>query len=120
MRSKLLFGSRWATLCFWLVKKLSRQMMSWPWATRRSQRWEPRKPAPPVTRIRFSEVDVVMLEGSGFGVQENLGREPRHAADFLRPYGARHCVACLPTACAVGYRLAPLRGCRLLKHTLHH
>src|SRR5438552_6709016 len=60
MSSKLLFGRRWATLCFWLVKKLSRQMMSWPWATRRSQRWEPRKPAPPVTRIRFREVDVGM------------------------------------------------------------
>src|SRR5215467_9346672 len=32
------------------VKKLSRQMTSWPVSSRRSQRWEPTKPAPPVTR----------------------------------------------------------------------
>ena len=31
------------------VKKLSRQMTSWPSAIKRSQRCEPRNPAPPVT-----------------------------------------------------------------------
>ena len=40
-------------VAFWLVKKLSRQITSWPCSTRRSQRWEPRKPAPPVTRMRL-------------------------------------------------------------------
>ena len=44
-----------ATLDFWLVKKLSRQITSWPCSTSRSQRCEPRNPAPPVTRIRFKE-----------------------------------------------------------------
>src|ERR1051325_5150149 len=63
INSKLGLLSRWETLCFWEVKKLSRQMISWPWATRRSQRWEPRKPAPPVTRIRLSDdVELVAIE----------------------------------------------------------
>ena len=35
------------------VKKLSAQMTSWPSRIRRSQRWEPRNPAPPVTNTRF-------------------------------------------------------------------
>src|SRR5947199_6757121 len=34
------------------VKKLSTQMTSWPLARRRSQRCDPRKPAPPVTKER--------------------------------------------------------------------
>src|ERR671914_23171 len=32
------------------VSRLSTQMTRWPRATRKSHRWEPRKPAPPVTR----------------------------------------------------------------------
>ena len=35
------------------VKKLSTQRTSWPSFNRHSQRCEPRKPAPPVTRTRF-------------------------------------------------------------------
>src|SRR5262245_53957262 len=33
------------------VKKLSRQMMSWPASIKRSHKWEPRNPAPPVIRM---------------------------------------------------------------------
>src|SRR6266566_3003946 len=33
------------------VKKLSRHRTSWPSANNRSHKWEPIKPAPPVTRI---------------------------------------------------------------------
>src|SRR6476469_5651331 len=33
------------------VKKLSTHSTSWPSPSRRSHRWLPRKPAPPVTRI---------------------------------------------------------------------
>src|SRR5688572_11376974 len=40
------------------VKKLSTQMTSCPSASNRSQRCEPRKPAPPVTRISFRSVMV--------------------------------------------------------------
>src|ERR1700679_887100 len=36
------------------VKKLSRQRTSAPCAIKRSQRWEPIKPAPPVTNTRLS------------------------------------------------------------------
>ena len=43
-----------STFDFCEVKKLSRQTTSWPLLTRRSHRCEPRKPAPPVTRIRFN------------------------------------------------------------------
>src|SRR5687767_1203915 len=53
--SKFGCDRRCATFDFWLVKKLSRQIMSCPWATRRSQRCEPRKPAPPVTTMRLME-----------------------------------------------------------------
>ena len=31
------------------VSRLSMQITRWPWSSRCSQRWEPRKPAPPVT-----------------------------------------------------------------------
>jgi hypothetical protein len=34
------------------VKKLSTQSTSWPCSSKRSHRWLPRKPAPPVTRMR--------------------------------------------------------------------
>src|SRR5665213_4518824 len=36
------------------LKKLSTQMTLAPWARSRSHRCEPRKPEPPVTRMRFS------------------------------------------------------------------
>jgi hypothetical protein len=49
--------------CFWLVKKLSRQITSCPWATSRSHRCEPRKPAPPVTRMRLREVEDIRVAG---------------------------------------------------------
>src|SRR5262249_48739509 len=44
----------WSTLVRRPVKKLSRQMTSLPSVARRSHKCEPRKPAPPVTRIRFA------------------------------------------------------------------
>jgi len=34
------------------VKKLSRQITSWPSFNKRSQRCEPKKPTPPVTSVR--------------------------------------------------------------------
>ena len=40
------------------VKKLSRQTTWWPSASSRSQRWEPMKPAPPVTRMRIGLVSI--------------------------------------------------------------
>ena len=39
--------------CLRPVKKLSRHKISWPSLIRRSHKCEPRKPAPPVTRIRI-------------------------------------------------------------------
>src|SRR3954454_12057952 len=43
---------------------MSTHSTSWPWATSRSHRCEPRKPAPPVTRTRF--VTVRMRGSFGF------------------------------------------------------
>src|SRR3954469_23532398 len=43
------------------VKKLSAQMTWWPWPTRRSQRWLPRNPAPPVTRTVLLPLYLRML-----------------------------------------------------------
>src|SRR5262245_42401879 len=40
---------RWAMLSTEPVTKLSMAMTLWPRASSRSTRWEPRKPAPPVT-----------------------------------------------------------------------
>ena len=42
--------SRWAMFCMRPVVKLSRTVTVWPSWTSRSARWEPMKPAPPVTR----------------------------------------------------------------------
>src|SRR5262249_45011077 len=53
MSSKLDRSSRWETLVFWLVKKLSRQITSCDCSTRRSQMCEPRNPAAPVTKMRL-------------------------------------------------------------------
>ena len=53
MSSKFDRSSKWATFVFWLVKKLSRQITSCDCSTSRSQRCEPRKPAPPVTKMRL-------------------------------------------------------------------
>src|SRR5262252_10527845 len=51
-------GSRCAMLRGFPVRRLSIAITSWPSARRRSQRWLPRKPAPPVTstlmRLPFS------------------------------------------------------------------
>src|SRR5262245_30854906 len=43
---------RWAMLAVDPVSRLSMQMTSWPWPSRNSERCEPMKPAPPVTRMR--------------------------------------------------------------------
>src|SRR5208282_5226374 len=52
MNSKLRLPSRCMMLARLPLKKLSRQMTSWPSLSRRSHRWEPRNPAPPVTSAR--------------------------------------------------------------------
>ena len=53
-RSGSAFSSeRWARLCGLPVRRLSIATTSWPSASRRSQRWLPRNPAPPVTRTRM-------------------------------------------------------------------
>src|ERR1700683_1815748 len=49
MNLKLVLPPRWARLSPEPVTKLSMAMTLWPRASRRSQRWEPKKPAPPVT-----------------------------------------------------------------------
>ena len=41
------------TMRFVPVKRLSAQITSWPRSSRRSIKWEPMKPAPPVTRMRL-------------------------------------------------------------------
>src|SRR6056297_3458623 len=52
MSEKRSCPTRCATLSGLPVMKLSMQMTSWPSAMNRSQRCEPRKPAPPVMRVR--------------------------------------------------------------------
>src|SRR5438067_1399681 len=51
--SKRGWSSSGATLSRAPVKKLSTQMTSWPRSSSRSQRCEPKKPAPPVTSVRL-------------------------------------------------------------------
>src|ERR1700722_16584526 len=51
INSKLLEPSKCAMLRFDPVKKLSTQSTSAPAVTRRSHRWLPRNPAPPVTNM---------------------------------------------------------------------
>src|SRR5262245_33931177 len=45
------------------VDRLSRIRTSWPCASRASERWEPMKPAPPVTRARTDAVLSSRIEG---------------------------------------------------------
>src|SRR5918998_1124379 len=81
------------------VKKLSRQITKCPSARSRSQRWEPMKPAPPVTRIRMI---LVVLEGGGavmptrspgssggsFCAREGRARMLHYAGVFSRSQGS--------------------------------
>src|SRR5512134_2780071 len=95
------------------VKKLSTQSTSCPSASSRSQRCEPRKPAPPVTRTRL-RVSLPMfflfsraIRGSGVRSVDQLataaerglivssraprvGRAGRFAAHFLHQEGGAH------------------------------
>src|SRR5256885_72336 len=66
MSSKRGLASNDSTLSRVPVKKLSMQMTSCPRATSRSQRCEPRNPAPPVTRgrLRVDADSLVMARGS--------------------------------------------------------
>src|SRR5207302_2352334 len=52
MDSKDLWSRRWATFFAAPGTRLSTQRTCQPSASSRSQRWEPRKPAPPVTTAR--------------------------------------------------------------------
>jgi hypothetical protein len=54
--------------CLRPVKKLSRHKISWPSLSSRSHKCEPRKPAPPVMRIRIS----VKLNGAQSGLMPQL------------------------------------------------
>src|SRR5215467_2313417 len=67
----------WRMLSSEPVSRLSMQTTSHPWPSRKSQRWEPMKPAPPVTRTRT---------GASSGRQNGLASdgvvleaEPAHA-----------------------------------------
>src|SRR5262245_57043442 len=53
-KRKRLSSWRCAMLRMFPVRRLSIAMTSWPSASRRSQRWLPRNPAPPVTRTRIA------------------------------------------------------------------
>src|SRR5262245_54249960 len=61
MNSATLWRTKRKRFCSWRcamlrtfpVRRLSIAMTSWPSARRRSQRWLPRNPAPPVTRTRM-------------------------------------------------------------------
>src|SRR4051812_33764208 len=77
------------------VSKLSTQMTRWPRARSASQRWEPRKPAPPVTRqvamglAHNVEVDPPhQSDGNAFGgapiPEGDGGRGRRHVFDLHR------------------------------------
>src|ERR1051325_6523356 len=56
MNSNREFVSRWATFAGRLVKKLSMQTISCPPCSSRSHKCEPKKPDPPVTKIRFGKL----------------------------------------------------------------
>jgi hypothetical protein len=77
--SKLGLSSRSFTLVFCEVKKLSSATTSWPSLTSRRQMCEPRKPQPPVTRMRRKGSSFVfaMVHGghdSGCSLAESTGR----------------------------------------------
>jgi len=57
------------------VKKLSTHSTSWPSARRRSQRWEPRKPAPPVTRMRLRRKSVAKCKGEAGSCKFQIASE---------------------------------------------
>jgi hypothetical protein len=63
------------------VKKLSKQTRSAPRAVRRSHRCEPRKPAPPVTRMRFSTDPDRPTEVAREGGRRMLAQVPIAEAD---------------------------------------
>src|ERR1035438_6811364 len=54
-------------LLFEPVKKLSRQTTSAPELTRRSHRWLPKKPAPPVTTVRLGVMQTTRAGTTRFG-----------------------------------------------------
>jgi hypothetical protein len=62
--------------CLRPVKKLSRHKISWPSLSSRSHKCEPRKPAPPVMRIRIS----VTLNGAQGGLWPQLKKCPTPGA----------------------------------------
>src|SRR4030042_4499281 len=72
---------RWRILSLLPLKKLSMQATSFPSPRRCSQRWLPRKPAPPVTRILLiphsllpvgHEQEALPLEGGLLGLDDLL------------------------------------------------
>src|SRR6266704_1738174 len=76
------------------VKKLSTQMTSWPLPSRRSQRCEPRKPAPPVTKVRglknisgYSSMWVTGGRGVAVERTSELSRRPEEPLDARVVFG---------------------------------
>ena len=97
--SKFGWSSRWATFDFWLVKKLSRQMTSWPSATSRSQRCEPKKAGAAGDENAFGE--------SFHGVAAKVARLSAAVAEMFTP-----CMAVLYLKCCSHRSLA----CGVLFH----
>src|SRR5512146_2201347 len=64
-----------------LVTRLSTQMTRWPRSTRYSQRWEPRKPAPPVT----TEVGIDLSYWPQLRVEESEAADEEAVAEEQRP-----------------------------------
>ncbi len=70
--SKMKFSSRiWLMLSSEPVSRLSRQITRWPRPSRASLRWEPRKPAPPVTTQ-------VLIAARGYLRMQSRRRQARH------------------------------------------
>src|ERR1043166_8259850 len=94
MNWKFLLPARCAMLSVLPVMRLSMAMTRWPSARSRSERCEPRKPAPPVTTdTGVEEVEVMHLSASqnlrGWATKKSEGRG-RKAAISSRNVKAAH------------------------------
>src|SRR5512139_3178194 len=103
------------------VKKLSRQTTSLPSETNRSQRCEPRKPAPPVTRMRSGAMAYANLpdrpgEEEGLRLSQGNGAPKLRRHSRPRPGDARHLSAAgrekVPSAAVNPPRPPPATGSR--------
>src|SRR6476469_8753911 len=77
------------------VSRLSTQITLWRWASRKSQRWEPRNPAPPVT----TEVGIrgIVLTRAGRSRRiEKRSHFERHRVPSYRRHDHRYFASLLP------------------------